>query len=360
MKILDRYLLKQFGQTVFFGLLAFTSLFVVIDLMENLDDFIDNNVISSIIFEYYIMFIPEIIKLMLPVSVLFAALFTTGKMANLNELTAIKAGGVSMFRYMLPILIVCFFISVMAVYFSGYIVPLANKRKINIEMNYLNKGYSFAGSNIFFQDSPTRIVSISYFDEPNNNALRVSIQDFDENDLTIVNQRFDAGRMFYDTLSGNWVMPIGYKRTFTDSIYTTTRLDSFPLSDLNFKPADLASKQLKPEEMNLGELQQFIADQIRAGNDVRKIEIEYYSRYSFAFTSLIIVLFGLPFSANKRKGGVALQIGINILITFIYLVMMKIIQAFGKNGSLDPIMTAWMVNFIFLAASLLNLTRLKQ
>ncbi len=360
MKLLDRYLLKQFIQTVLFGLLAFTSLFVVIDLMENLDDFIDHNVHTALIVEYYIVFIPEIIKLMLPVSVLFSALFTTSKMANLNELTAIKAGGVSMFRYILPILIVSFIISLFAVYFSGYIVPLANKRKISIEMNSLNKGYTFAGSNIFFQDTPSRIVSISYFDEPNNNAMRVSIQDFDKNDVTKIIQRIDAPRMVYDTLQNNWVIPSGALRTFQGDHFLTTPLNGYILDNVGFKPQDLIAKQLKPEEMNLTELDKFIADQLRAGNDIRKLLIEYHSRFSFGFTSLIIVLFGLPFSANKRKGGVALQIGINILITFVYLVMMKIIQAFGKNGSLDPIMTAWMVNIIFLAGALINMARLRK
>ncbi|MCW8802974.1 MAG: LptF/LptG family permease, partial [Ignavibacteriaceae bacterium] len=76
MKILDKYLIKQFLQTIIFGLMAFTIIFVVIDAMENLDDFIDQDLPASEILRYYFVFAPEIIKLMTPVSVLFAALFT--------------------------------------------------------------------------------------------------------------------------------------------------------------------------------------------------------------------------------------------------------------------------------------------
>ena len=93
LKILDRYLIRQFFQTILFGLLAFVFVFVIIDMMENLDDFIDQNVRGPIILQYYIVFIPEIIRLMLPVAVLLAALFTVGKLSNLNELTAMKSSG---------------------------------------------------------------------------------------------------------------------------------------------------------------------------------------------------------------------------------------------------------------------------
>ena len=76
--------------------------------------------------------------------------------------------------------------------------------------------------------------------------------------------------------------------------------------------------------------------------------------------SIIVVIFGLPISANRRKGGLAVQIGINILVTFIYLVFMKVSQAFGKNGALDPLITAWFANLVFLSAALINLPRVRQ
>ena len=88
MKIIDSYLVKQFIQTIFFGILEFTILFV---MMEKLGDIVDQNVPTNIIFEYYFVFIPEIIRLITPVAVLLASLFVAGKMTNLNELTALKA-----------------------------------------------------------------------------------------------------------------------------------------------------------------------------------------------------------------------------------------------------------------------------
>ena len=111
--------------------------------------------------------------------------------------------------------------------------------------------------------------------------------------------------------------------------------------------------------MNLDELDELIQSQERTGNDPTATLIEYHSRYAFAFTSLIVVLFGLPISANKRKGGLAVQVGISILVTFIYLVFIKISQAFGKNGALDPLLTAWFANIFFMAAAIISLIKVR-
>lgn len=361
MKIIDKYLIKQYLITILFGLLAFTIIFVVIDMMENLDDFIDQNVPMEIILNYYLVFSPEIIKLITPVSVLFAALFTAGKAANLSEIIAIKSSGVSLLRFMLPFLVATFFISIGSIYFSGYVVPHANTVKINLERKYLNRGFVFAGSNIFFKDSPTRIINIAYFDNSLNQAHRVSIQEFDAADPTKMISRIDAFRMTYDTTSKSWAAESGVKRFFSSDKESADYFNRLTLTDLNFHPDDLASKQQKPEEMNLAELKKLIASQIREGTDPKSTLIEYYSRYSFSMASIVVVLFGIPLAATKRRrGGLAVQVGINILVTFIYLVFMKISQAFGKNGALDPLLTAWFANLIFLAAAAANLPRFRQ
>ena len=360
MKILDRYLIKQFLQTIFFGILAFSLLFVIIDVMENLDDFIDQSVPYHVVFHYYLVFMPEMIKMMTPVAVLFGALFTVGKASNLSELTAIKASGVSLYRFMAPFLITTFFISMLSIYFTGYVVPMANRTKLSIEMNYLNRNHVYGGNNLFFQDSETRIVNISYFDDSRNQANRVSIQNFEKKDPTKMASRMDAVKLVYDSTAHDWTAFNGIVRTFYADSQKADYFNEKKITNLNFTPSDLAKIQQKPEEMNLSELKSLIASKKHSGSDPTSAEIEYYSRFSFPMASLIVVLFGLTISANKVKGTVAAQIGFNILATFIYLVFMKVSQAFGKNGALDPMLTAWAANFLFLAAALINLPRIRQ
>lgn len=359
MKILDKYLIKQFVQTIFFGLFAFTIIFVVINAMENLDDFIDQSVPALKILHYYFVFSPEIIKLMTPVAILFAALFTAGKASGTSELTAMRSSGMSIYRFMAPFLLTTFVISLISIYFGGYLVPMANKTKVKIEQTYLKKGFNYSESNIYFQDSRTRIVSLGFFNSSSNSASRVSIETFANDDLTKMISRIDVPKLAYDSLSGIWIAINGVERLFTEKKQQAIYFDSLKIDYLSFHPYDLAKKQIKPLEMNLDELSDLIKTQERTGNDPTATLIEYHSRIAFAFTSLIIVLFGLPISANSRKGGLAVQVGISILATFIYLVFMKVSQAFGKNGELEPLLTAWFANLLFLAAAIVSIIKVR-
>ena len=172
--------------------------------------------------------------------------------------------------------------------------------------------------------------------------------------------RIDAAKMIYDTTKDDWTAFNGIQRTFDSTGQSIKYFDKRVIKNLNFTPEELVKKQKKPEEMNLAELSDLINTQKLAGNDATGALIEYYSRFSFPMASIIVVLFGLTISANKRKGTVAAQVGFNILATFIYLVFMKVSEAFGKNGALDPLLTAWFANLLFLAAALINLPRVKQ
>jgi lipopolysaccharide export system permease protein len=329
-------------------------------MMENLDDFIDQDVAASKIIEYYIVFIPEIIRLILPVSVLLSALFTVGKMSNSNELTALKSSGMSLYRFMMPFIATSFFISIFSIYFGGFIVPKANKSKVHIEQTYMKKNVVYAGSNIFFQDDKNRIVSINYYNAVRGIANRVGIQEFDLNNIKKMLLRYDARTMVFDSTDNSWVLRSGIERKFSGPNIKIEKFDSLKLNFLNFTPDEVISKQQTPEEMSLNELEEFAEDQLRSGNDPTRIEIEYHSRIAFAFSSLVVVLFGLPLSASKRRGGLSIQFGLNILITFIYLVFMQISQAFGKNGVLDPLLTAWMANIIFLIGAIVNIIRVQK
>jgi len=360
MKIIDKYLVRQFLQTLVFGIISFVLLFVLINLMEQLGSFVDNKVKFPMIVQYYIYFTPEIVRLILPIAVLLSCLFVSGKMSTLNELTAIKAGGVGLYRYMLPFLITTFFISSFLIYFSGYVVPEANKKKLFIERTYMGLGGIRNGSNIYFQDSKTRIVSITSYDVERNQAIDISIQEFDPNNPTAMLSRIDASRMFYDVGQKAWTLSGAIKREFNTNSQNLQKYLNLSVNYLNFLPQDIINKQRQQEEMTLNELKTYAKDQITAGNDPTETYIEFHSRIAFAFSPLIVVLFGLPISANKRKGGLALQFGLNLLITFIYLVFMKVSQAFGKNGVLDPVTTAWFANFVFLAAALYNIKRSKN
>ena len=361
MKLLDRYIIRQFLTTALFSLVSVLLVFIVIDAMEKLDDFIDKEAGWGVIVRYYIYFVPEIIKLIIPVAMLLASLFVTARLSAQNELTAWKSSGVSLYRIMLPYVCVALVISVASVYFNGWIVPLANQKKFTIERVYLHKDIvNASGANIYIQDSRTRILSIGYFDDVRIVASRISIQDFSPLDPTVMVERVDAISMGWDSTSRSWILNSGTRRWFDGG---KERLEQFVKQSaglLHFDPEDLRKKQEKPDEMDYYTLRQFISNQEEAGQEVARWLVDFYSKVSFPFASVIVVLFGVPFASQKRRGGVGVQLGISLLICFIYLIFMKVSQVFGYNGDVHPLLTAWSANVLFLAGAAVVLVKVQK
>jgi lipopolysaccharide export system permease protein len=365
MTLLDRYIIRQYIVAAFFGLLSFLCIFLIIDLTEKIDDFLDAKVPTEIILQYYVAFAPEILKLMTPVAMLLAALFVTGRLSTQNELAAMKSSGISLYRILLPFLAVAMLVVGLSVYLNGWIVPASNQQKYYIERTYLHRGGDPSQRfNIFFQVGQTRIVTMNYFDTQTHTASRVSIQDFADTNLTVLYHRYDALRMQWqaasDSTKQGWVLLNGDRRgtvELTDPVIPYQRMY---VGTLNLMPEDIEKKQRRPDEMQYGDLREFIQSQQRAGQDVSRWLVDYHSKLAFPFASIIMVLFGVPFAAGRARTGAALGFGIAVAVTFIYLAFMKISQVFGYNGDVDPLLTAWMANGMFFVAAIVNLLRVQK
>ena len=158
---------------------------------------------------------------------------------------------------------------------------------------------------------------------------------------------------------GRWILHSGTERDFEKAYQGIEFFTRHDVGRLTITPSDIEKKQRKPEEMSYTELREFIDNQERAGQNVARWLVDYYSKMSFPCACLVVVLFGVPFSANRRRG-VAVEFGISVAVTFIYLAFMKASQVFGYNGDLNPLLTAWLANGVFLTAGIVNLVRVNK
>jgi lipopolysaccharide export system permease protein len=360
-KLIDKYIIKQFIKNLLFALLCFILIFILVDLFENLDKFIDNSLGMDIILQYYFYFIPEIVKLVTPLSVLLATLFTAGRMVNFVEIVAVKNAGISLIRFMMPFLAVGIVVTGITIYFNNWTVPEANKKKFFIERNYLGKNRIVEGlEKLYFQDSRNRLIIIEQFNEIDLTANRVSILIFNPDTLTALIKRIDAPTMKWE--NNTWVLNNAVTRDFSHQGEILNTFEIKPVSEidglgkLNVKPEQITKKQLKPDEMNYTELSDFIKSQSAGGQSVDKIRVDFYSKISFPFSSIIVIVFGISISTGtKARKGLAMQFAISILVSFIYLGFVKISQSFGYNGDLNPMFTAWLANIAFAAFGGVNL-----
>jgi lipopolysaccharide export system permease protein len=343
-------------------------MFILIDLFENLDKFIDKSLKINLVFLYYLYFVPEILKLIVPVAMLLASLFTVSRFINYSELTAMKSAGISIYRYLLPIMIFGLSITLFSIYFNGWVVPGTNRLKIELERTYLGRHQLISTiSNLYIQDNHERFVTIGLYDKSNQVCNFVSIQIFNKDSINKLEYRYDSKQMIWDSVKKDWKLTDLYIRKF--SSFDSEKLNFYPsiyiseiegVKKLNIDPDLIIKKQLKPEELNLSEFGEFIDNLEKSGQDTAKAKVDYYSIISFPFSSLVTIIFGVSVSSNKRKGGAALQFGISILVSFIYLGFVKISQIFGYNGDVPALLTAWLANILFFLISAINFIRLNR
>lgn len=359
MLILDRYILLKFISTLIFAIVALCVIFLVVNMLENLDSFLDQKAGIEVITKYYLYFFPEILKLLTPVATLLATLFTIGGLSTSNEITAMKSGGLSLYRLMLPLVVFSIVFSCAQLYFNGWIVPEANSRKLNIERVYLKKiAQTGAVYDLYFRDTPLRNVSMQYYNSEIKEGRLIAIEYFTDNTSPRLTRRIEAQSMNWSDSLDKWQLKNVIDRSFHGTNVVATRLDSV-WADLTISHGQIMRLQMTPEEMNVEEFREYIDLLQQGGKDVSKQMIDYHAIFAFPFANFIVVLFGVPFASVRKRGGIALQIGAAMVISFAYMIFIKFSQTLGYSMHIDPIVSAWFANAVFFLAGLIVIFRTK-
>lgn len=380
----DLYILRQFAQTFLFGVMAFVVIYVIVDLIENLETYTDRDLGFDTMLLYYLYYIPEIAKLVAPIGMLLAGLFTFGRLDSTHELTAIRAAGRSMRRIAAPLLLFGLLVSGVMVYFNGWVVPRANGARFEIDREFLGRNNVGGASNTFMRVSPTLNLQIDYFDRDQNVAHTVSLERIDTNAMLItptldtvdgravisgvdtvrslaIVERIDAARMTYDTSTGAWKMIDGIARNMRDpSQIISTHFNARLIEGLPLTPDVLFTSQQKIEEMTAPEVRELVERERMGGRDVTMPMVNYYSIFAYPFAAFVVVFFGIPFSSAQRKGGAAVPIAMTALISAVYLIFTEVSKTLSVTAGIPPVVTAWLANSIFLIFGILNLWRVER
>ncbi len=380
----DLYVLRQFVQTFLFGVMAFVTIYIVVDLIENLETFTDRDLGFGTMILYYLYFVPEIVKLVAPIGMLLAGLFTFGRLDSTHELTAIRAAGRSMRRIAAPLLLFGLLVSCGMIYFNGWVVPAANEARFEIDREYLGRNMVGGASNTFMRVSPTLNLQIDFFDPNNNVAHTVSLERIDTNALLLtptldtlngalrisgvdsvrslaIVERIDAARMTYDSAAGSWKMHEGIARNMRDpEKIIATPFNEQLVEGLNFTPELLFASQQKSEEMTAPEVFERIEREKMGGRDVTMLMVNYYSIYAYPFAAFVVIFFGIPFSSAQRKGGAAVPIAMTALISAVYLIFTEVSKTLAVTSGIPPAITAWLANGIFFIFGIINLWRVER
>ncbi len=353
MKIVDKYILFNFLKLVAISLLSFIVVVIIVDLIENIDKFIDHNATIQVIILNYIYFIPFIIILALPVSVLLSTMFTFGGLAKYHELEVMKATGLSLYRLSFPILAAGFCISLLLIVFTDVIGVPASVKKSELKREQIEKRDTNIGRvrhNVIKAGKDGWIVFARLYNERQNYGENVIIQQIQENEVKVA---LRAVRMTWIEPDSTWELISATKRLFDAGVETEyASYDTLMTPFLPHTPRVMKHRQDNPRETRFWELLEIIEMKKWMKQDVSKEMVELYLKFSVPFANFIIIFLGIPMAANPRRSGGTVGFGISVIVSFIYFIILRTGQTFGYDGSLPPLLAATIGNIIFLIIGL--------
>jgi len=345
-KILDRYIVSRYVFHLLASLIAAVVIFLVINNVDNLDTFLDNNVPPKTILRYYYLFIPHIIYLTLPVATLLATLFTIGGLTQSNEMTAMYASGIPFRRASGLLLMVAALCSLGVLYIGETVVPVANRGRLDIERYDVKKLPRETRANmgrLYFQLEGGKQLFVERFNATTGEAIGIQMISTDSGRVV---ERVEAEKMVWR--DGKWhLLGLTTSRFEADGWMRMRRDDQLELTSRGIEPDAFVRIQTMPEEMNYRELEEFIERMKISGGDPRKWEVDLKIKLASPIAAIIIVLFGAPVAAVRRRGGTAIAFALALLICFIYFGLTQVGRVMGHHGILSPIAAAWIGNVFF-------------
>jgi LPS export ABC transporter permease LptG/LPS export ABC transporter permease LptF len=351
-QILDDYVLRQFLEYLGLVLATFTVLTLVFTFFELLGDIIRNRIALITVGEYLVNVIPSMVYLMTPLSVLIAVLVTFGLLQKSNELTAMKATGISLYRLIVPILILAAMLSLTLFVFDQLYLPHANKRQDALRneikgkpaQTYLNPQHKW----IF--GAHQEIYYYEFFDSERNQFANLSVFDIDPKAFALMERTF-ASRVFWNDSLRKWVFERGWTRTLAATQvkdYRTFDVATFANVD---EPPNYFKKEVKQySEMNFDELKGYIGELEQGGFDVVRLKVQLYKKLSFPLITLVMSILAIPFALSAGRQGALRGVATAIGIAVVYWITSGLFEAMGNVNQLPAALAAWSPDVIFALA----------
>lgn len=350
MKLLDKYILKEFLRFFIITFISFIALFMIVDFFEKIRMFLSNNASVSQIASYFIYSIPMIISYILPPAVLLSTLLTFGSFSKSNEITAMKANGVSIYRICLPVVTVAAITSVFLFYFSELITPASIQKtehivKVDVQKQ---KSLGFFKQNEIWYHGDHAIYNFKMFDTDKNIIHGVTIN-FLNPDFTLMS-RVDAKKAEWK--NDKWFFYNLLITRFDNDRNPMLEWSKEQIINIPEKPDDFKVIQKDAEKMGYFELRKYVKKIKSEGYDVTKYLVELHGKIAFPLVIIIMVFIAVPFSLrSERSGGLMQSAGLGIFIGFSYWIVHALSMSLGKSEILPAFLAAWAANIFFSAAA---------
>ena len=346
-KLIDKYIIRKFLGTFFFSIVLILTIAVVFDFAEKIDNFMEKEApVRAIIFDYYFNFIPYFATLFAPLFVFISVIFFTSKMAVNTEIVAILNCGMSFRRMMWPYLISAVVIAVLAFILTNFIIPRANLERMDFEDKYYRSASrKVTVENIHRQVFKNIYVFMGSYNPISQRGQNFTIERFNDNGR--LESKLSSPTVIFDTADNKWSAMNYTLREIVDDEEILTkgkRLDT----TLTIKPEDFSRDPGFVGTMTYKELDDYISLlQLQGSDELKLFLIEKHRRFSNPFAVFILTLIGVSLSSRKVRGGIGMNIGIGLILSFSYILFLQFASQFSLKGNLSPMLAMWIPNIIY-------------
>lgn len=341
-KILDRYIIRKFLGTYVFAIVLILAITVMFDINEKLDAFMKAP-LHATVFDYFLNFLPYFANQFSPLFTFIAVIFFTSKLADNSEIIAMLSSGVSYRRLLRPYLFSAAVIAAVSFVLSAYVIPPANVKRIDYTNTYVRNKRVIYGQNIQMQVAPGEIAYMSSYNSTVKTGDRFSLESFDDKQLK---SRLTARTIIWKG-GYQWTVRDYVIREFTESREFITKgreLDTI----IPIEPRDFLIAKNDEEMMTMPDLKEYISRQKERGvANIKNFEIEYNRRYAMTAAAFILTVIGMSLSSKKVKGGMGINIGLGLLLSFSYILFTTVTSTFAVSGYTSPMVAMWIPNVLY-------------
>jgi LPS export ABC transporter permease LptF/LPS export ABC transporter permease LptG len=347
--LLDDMVLRDFALYLAMIMGAFLSLLLIFTLFELVGDILRNQIPPIVVGEYLLNVTPFFIYKLAPLSMLLAVLITFGLMTRSNEITAIKATGISVYRAIVPVLIAAFMIAIALFFFDQFYLPHANKRQDALHnlikgrpaQTYLlpdRKWIKGTGSTIYYY---------RLFDPDRNEFGSLSAFKYDPVTFQLT-ERIYANRAHWADSLQKWVCEQGWDRQLRGAAIEDFReFDVATFPSLNEPPSYFKKEVKQDMEMNYEELKKYIHDLEQSGFDVVPLRVQLQKKFAYPLVTFVMAVLAIPFAFSAGRRGALAGVAIAVGIAVLYLTISGLSESMGNVSQLPPGLAAWAPDLFF-------------
>lgn len=348
MRILDRYITRGFCRLFVLFVLSAPLLFILGDLVDHLDDYLDKGLTPTNVALGYVYQLPLFILWSFPIAALIATIFTVSNMTRHSEVTAAKAGGVSFRRLMLPLVVLGVLLTGAAFGLSE-LVPIGTRLKAQV-MGEKTAAQDMR-SDFVYRSNSGDVFAIRRLDVEHGHIYGLSVER-EGDEPRIPSVHIEARDAQYSPDTG-WTLDNGYLRLMSgpgkENSFHFSRLIPVHLTET---PEQLLAVPKEPDEMGYAELGHYIHILRQSGGKPFQLMVKQAQKIAIPVATVIIILFGAPLANASPRGGTTYGIGVALGITVVYMMLFRFGAGLASGGTIPPFLGAWAPNFLFLAAAI--------